>query len=383
MYELRKFVAPEFIFGIGARREVGRYALNFGARQVLVVTDPGVMAAGWVDQLATDLAEQGISYTRFCDVTPNPRDHEVMNGAERYRESGCDVIVAIGGGSVIDCAKGIAIVAANGGHILDYVGIDAIPLPGPPLICIPTTAGSSADISQFAIINAVELKTKVAIISKAIVPDVALVDPETTTSMSGYLTACTGLDALTHAIEAFVSTASSPISDLHALAAVRGVARNLRRAVIDPLDMTAREEMMLASLHAGIAFSNASLGLTHSMAHSLGGYLDLPHGECNALLLPTVIGFNFPAAEERYAAIGQAFGIAPTDGAEGIGLAQLIEQALVLRSSVGIQGGLGQRGLSAGVIDELADRAIHDGCIYTNPRRPSIGDLRDLYAEAY
>lgn len=380
MYELRKFVTPEFIFGAGARREAGRYALNFGARQVLVVTDPGVVAAGWAEELMATLEADGIACTCFSDVSPNPRDHEVMAGAEHYRATACDVILAVGGGSVMDCAKGISIIAANGGHILDYVGIDRIPLPGPPLICIPTTAGSAADVSQFAIINAVELKTKVAIISKAIVPDVALVDPETTTTMSAYLTACTGLDALTHAVEAFVSTASSPISDLHALAAIRGVAHNLHRAVNDPFAMGAREEMMLASLHAGIAFSNASLGLTHSMAHSLGGYLDLPHGECNALLLPTVIGFNFPAAVERYRAIGQAFGLVP-DG-EGALQHQLVEEACALRSSVGIKGGLCQRGFSAGIIDELAERALRDGCIYTNPRRPSLGDLRELYAEA-
>lgn len=182
-YEMRKFVAPEFIFGIGARHRAAFYAQNMQARRAFVVTDPGIAAAGWLDELTENLHESGVETVVFAAVTPNPKDHEVMAGAQRYRDEGCDVIVAIGGGSVIDCAKGIGIVSANGGHILDYEGVDRIPRPGPPLICIPTTAGTAADISQFAIINNTDRHYKIAIISKSVVPDVALVDPETTTTM--------------------------------------------------------------------------------------------------------------------------------------------------------------------------------------------------------
>ncbi len=305
-----------------------------------------------------------------------------MAGAQAYAETECDVIIALGGGSSIDCAKGIAIVAANGGHILDYVGIDAVSLPGPPLICVPTTAGSSADVSQFAIINDAGRRRKVAIISKAIVPDVALIDPETTITLSPELTVGTGLDALTHAIEAYVSSASSPISDLHALAAIRGIRSNLLKALVDPGDISAREELMLASLHAGIAFSNASLGLTHSMAHSLGGYLDLPHGECNALLLSAVVRFNFPATPGRYRRILEAFGskVDQCDEAQaGVLLAREIDE---FRTDAGLVGGLAQRGVSVASISDLAERAMGDGCLYTNPRRPSVADLKALYADA-
>ncbi|NJD05462.1 MAG: iron-containing alcohol dehydrogenase, partial [Methylococcaceae bacterium] len=202
VFELRKFVAPEFIFGVGARHRAGLCARNLNAKRVLIVTDEGVVAAGWLSELLDDLAAEAIDTRVFREVTPNPRDHEVMAGVEVYRSTGCDVIIALGGGSVIDCAKGIVVVAANGGHILDFEGVDTIPLPGPPLICIPTTAGTAADISQFAIISDVARRTKIAIISKTVVPDMALVDPATTLSMPPYLTACTGLDALTHAIEA-------------------------------------------------------------------------------------------------------------------------------------------------------------------------------------
>jgi len=375
-YEMRKFVAPEFIFGIGARHRAAFYAQNMQARRALVVTDPGIIAAGWLDELNESLHESGVATVVFDGVTPNPKDHEVMAGARRYRDEGCDVIIAIGGGSVIDCAKGIGIVSANGGHILDYEGVDRIPRPGPPLICIPTTAGTSADISQFAIINNTDRRYKVAIISKSVVPDVALVDPETTTTMPPYLTACTGLDALTHAIEAYVSTASSPVVDVHALAAIRLIQENLTAAIDDPANTEARENMALASLQAGLAFSNASLGAVHAMAHSLGGYLDLPHGESNALLLDHVIRFNFSAARERYRNIAAVFGLASADErALGAAIA-------ALRQRCGIAAGLATRGVTRGTIEELAPHAERDACLFTNPRRATLADLKTIYAEA-
>lgn len=382
MLELRKFVIPEFIFGVGARHKVSTYLRNFNARRVLLVSDPGVVAAGWLDDLQPDLDEAGVACVRFTGVSPNPRDHEVMQGVAQYLSSSCDVVVAVGGGSVMDCAKGIAVVVANGGNILDYEGVDAIPMPGPPLICIPTTAGTAADISQFAIINAVERRTKIAIISKTVVPDVALVDPETTLTLTPDITAYTGLDALTHAIEAYVSSASSPMSDVHALAAIRLVRDHLVTAVNEPLNLKAREQMMLASLQAGMAFSNASLGATHAMAHSLGGYLDLPHGECNALLLPAVVDFNFSASEDRFMQIGEALGLGMSGGHGIARLNRILDAIHTLRVDTGVEGGLADRGVSRGTVADLAEHAIHDSCIYTNPRRVTAADLRTIYAEA-
>ena len=248
LYEMRKFVAPEFIFGVGARRRVGFYARNMMARRVLVVSDDGVIHAGWLKDVETDLREAGIDFVVFKGLSPNPKDHEVMAGAALYAREHCDVIVALGGGSVIDCAKAIGVVHTNGCSVLRFEGVDQIEAPGPPLICIPTTAGTSADISQFCIIVNSAERYKMAIISKTVVPDVALVDPETTLSMDPYLTACTGMDTLTHAIEAYVSTACSPIVDVHALAAIRLVSGNLEQAVLAPAELPARENMMLASL---------------------------------------------------------------------------------------------------------------------------------------
>jgi alcohol dehydrogenase class IV len=382
LYEMRKFVAPEFIFGVNARHRVGFYARNMMARRVFVVTDPGVIAAGWVRDVIADLTEVGIESVIFQELTSNPKDHEVMAGAEMYARERCDVIVAVGGGSVIDCAKAIGIVHTNGGHILDFEGADQIDIPGPPLICIPTTAGTAADISQFCIIVNSPERYKMAIISKCMVPDVALVDPETTLTMDSYLTACTGIDALTHAIEAYVSTASSPIVDVHALAAIKLIWNNIEQAVSMPNYLPARENMLLGSLQAGLAFSNASLGAVHALAHALGGFLDLPHGECNALLLEHVVRFNIAKASDRYKQIGEAIGLEMTGLTERQRARRITDALSHLRSRLGIVNSLAQRGVRSADIPELAFHALNDACLVTNPRHAQIDDIKVIYGEA-
>lgn len=382
LYEMRKFVAPEFIFGVGARRRVGYYAHHLIARRVLIVSDPGVIAAGWLKDVQTDLGEEGIESVVFDSLTPNPKDHEVAAGVELYEREHCDVIVAVGGGSVIDCAKAIGIVHSNEIAVAAFEGVDQVNVPGPPLICIPTTAGTAADISQFCIITNTAGRYKMAIISKTVVPDVALVDPETTLTMDPYLTACTGLDALTHAVEAYVSTASSPVVDVHALAAIDLVWGNLEQAVANPGLMAARENMLLASLQAGLAFSNASLGAVHAMAHSLGGFLDLPHGECNALLLEHVVRFNMKAAAGRYKRVGEAMGIDMRGMSEAERAKRIVEGLEDLRIRVGVVNSLASRGVRSADVGELARHAVDDACLVTNPRRARIDDLKAIYGEA-
>ncbi len=382
MLELRKFVAPEFIFGPEALQLTGRYLSNFGARKVLIVTDPGVISAGWVDTITEEITKEAVDFTTYSDVSPNPRSEEVMLGAEKYRQEDCDVIVAIGGGSPMDCAKGIGIVCTNNQHILDFEGIDNVSIPGPPLICIPTTAGTSADVSQFAIINNLEKRVKIAIISKTMVPDVALIDPLTTLTMNKHLTACTGMDALVHAIEAYVSTANSPILDLHALEAIRLISKNLPLVVGDLDNIELRGQLMLGSLQAGLAFSNASLGAVHAMAHSLGGLLDLPHGECNAILLGHVISYNFQEAQERFVKIGEALGIKNTNLTSVEMKRAIIEEINSLREVVGIHKNLGDHGTTVASIPELAQNALNDPCMVTNPRVPDRRDIEVIYEEA-
>lgn len=379
---LRKFVSPEIIFGIGARKTVANYAHNFGARKVLVVSDPGVSRAGWLAEIQSHLAEGGIDFVTYTNVSPNPRVEEIMQGAELYREHDCNVIVAVGGGSPMDCAKGIGIVHANGGSILDYEGVDTIQIPIPPLIFIPTTAGTSADVSQFVIVTNLAERVKFSIVSKAVVPDVALIDPETTMTMDPFLSACTGIDAMVHAIEAFVSTGAGPLTDMHALDAMRLINGNIAQLVASPDDVYLREKVMLGSMKAGLAFSNAILGAVHAMSHSLGGYLDLPHGLCNAILLEHVIGYNFPEAPERFKVIAETLGI-ETRGLNGKKIqTRLIDQVVALKKEVGLTQKLGENGVNISDIPTLSDHAMQDPCIVTNPRKSNKRDVETVYEEA-
>ncbi|MEH6578218.1 MAG: alcohol dehydrogenase-like regulatory protein ErcA [Amphritea sp.] len=379
---LRKFVSPEIIFGAGARKTVGNFARSFGARKVLVVSDPGVDAAGWVDDVTQSLRIAGFDYEVFTGVSPNPRAEEVMAGAVFYEQHGCNVIVAVGGGSPMDCAKGIGIVTTHKRHILEFEGVDTIDVPIPPLIFIPTTAGTSADVSQFAIISDQAEKVKISIVSKAVVPDVALIDPETTITMDSFLTACTGVDALVHAIEAFVSTGSGPLTDYHALDAIRLVSENLVDLVKDPMDLKLREQVMLGSMKAGLAFSNAILGAVHAMSHSLGGFLDLPHGLCNAMLLEHVISFNYRSAEDKFKVIAETMGI-DTRGLSSPQIHRRLQDYVIkLKHDVGLNDGLGASGVSISDIPTLSKKALKDPCILTNPRKSSQRDVEVVYEEA-
>jgi alcohol dehydrogenase class IV len=380
---MRKFVAPEFIFGVGSRHRVGHYSRHLSARRVLIVSDPGVVAAGWLNEVQSNLEKVGIESVVFHSLTPNPKDHEVMEGATFYAQQHCDLIVAIGGGSVMDCAKAIGIVFSNGRNILSFEGVDRIDIPGPPLICIPTTAGTAADISQFCIIMNEAERYKMAIISKSLVPDVALVDPETTATMPRSLATFTGIDALSHAIEAYVSTASSPVADIHALAAIELIWNNLEKAVAGNSNETTLENMMLASLHAGLAFSNASLGAVHALAHSLGGYLDLPHGECNSLLMEHVIRFNMKATPERYGQIGRAMGMNLRGLPEKEQTNRITESLSELLRRIGVKDGLTRHGIHLSDVPELARHAYKDACLVTNPRQINVDDIKAIYREAF
>jgi alcohol dehydrogenase class IV len=379
---LRKFLIPEFIFGIDAIKLAGQYARNLGANKVMVVTDPVVTAAGWVNEVLISLDHENIPFVIFSNVSPNPRDFQVMIGVEEYKREKCDAIIAVGGGSVMDCAKGIGIVAANKQHILSYEGVDRVPVAIPPLICIPTTGGSSADVSQFAIINNTAERVKIAIISKSVVPDIALVDPVTLTSLDSLLTAYTGIDALVHALEAYVSNASSVFTDMHAIKAIELIGTHLMDSIHHPLNVELRGKIMLGSLHAGLAFSNASLGCVHSMAHSLGGFLDLPHGKCNALLLPHIIEFNYNAAPEKYGMIGQLLGVSNSSSGFREKRKALLDYSFRLLEEAGITNTLQDEGVKKEDISTLAGKAIKDPCNATNPRKPTKNDLEVLFKEA-
>lgn len=378
----RKFVAPEYIFGVDSRLMAGVFCKKLGGRKVLLVTDEGISKTPWLNEIERELRKISLEYIIFSFVSPNPRDYEIMQGMEIFKQNNCNMILALGGGSVMDCAKGIGIVSSNKGHIIDYEGVDMITRPMPPLICIPTTGGSAADVSQFAIINNTSEHYKFAIISKAVVPDVALIDPLILTSMDSFLTACTGMDVLSHAFEAFVSNANSAFTDLYALESIKLINDHLHDSVVNPNNIQSRAKVMLASLYAGLAFSNASLGCVHSLAHSLGGYLDLPHGECNAILLPHVVNFNFESAADRYKRIAEIFEIPVLGKNENEIKNSFSEYLINFKQTVGINTTLKDKGVSSDIISQLASKAIKDPCNATNPRPPVKDDLKVIYSEA-
>jgi len=376
-FELRKFVAPEFVFGLDARLLIGRYLNNFAAKKILLVTDNGIISSGWLDDVVEVLESENYSYEIFSKVEPNPRIEDVMDGAALYHEEGCDVIVAMGGGSPMDCAKGIGIVSSNNKHIKEFEGVDRVSLPSPPLICIPTTAGSSADVSQFAIISDKSNGIKMAIISKKLVPDVALIDPVTTTTLDSYMTVCGGFDILSHAMEAYVSNASSHITDIHSKEAIQLFSSNIIPALEDPQNIKYRGNLMLASLHAGLAFSNASLGLIHAMAHSMGGLKDSNHGESNALLLEHVIGFNYEYEPEKYLELANNMGIGVVKNKT-----ELINGIKMIKLNAGIDHSLKDVGVRVEDISELSYRAMNDPCLATNPVIPKQSDVEVIFKNA-
>jgi len=330
------FVLPGRIqFGPGVAQTVGDEARPFGQR-VMVVTDPGVHDAGLIEPIVSELERAGLDCTVFADVEANPRIATVEKAAAAAKEHRAEMLVAVGGGSAIDTAKIVAAIVSHGGGVLDYEGYDRVPGPVIPLIALPTTSGTGSEVTFWAVATDVARNYKLAVASVLLAPRVALVDPLLTTSLPPAMTAGTGFDALSHAIEAYTARCSNPISDALALYAIELVALNLERAVHDGSDVEARCGMSLASLTAGISFGNADTSAAHAMGEALGGVFDTPHGLACAVSLPYMTRYNLPAVTEKTARIGQALGL-PTAGLSVHEAAEAtIEGLIALGKRVGI-----------------------------------------------
>ncbi len=379
---LVKFHAPEVVFGPGSLGEAGFAAARLGARRPFVVTDPGIVEAGWVEALLGLLRDAALSPVLWHDVTPNPKDHEIRAAHAAYLASDADVIVAIGGGSVMDAAKGVAILSGNDGDILGYAGVDQVTNPIPPMLMIPCTSGTGADVSQFCIVTDTARSVKITIMGRALVPDISITDPRLLVTMPPELNAATGLDALTHGIEAFVSLAHNPLADTHALTAVGLVCNHLRTTMTDPLQPEARTKMAQASLQAGLAFTNAILGATHAMSHQVGGLLDAPHGVVNGVLLPHVIRYNARATPDRFVDLARSAGI-DVDGLAGEDAAEaLAVHVRRLADDVGVPRSLRHLGVSEADVPRLAATTLHDACLSTNPRSASLAEIEALFRDA-
>jgi alcohol dehydrogenase class IV len=379
---LQKFEVPEIIHGPGALSKIGQCAKRLGGEKILLVTDPGLIAAGWVDQAIQYLKAEDLSYVVYDNVVTNPRDFQVEAGAELYIRKNCDVIAVVGGGSPIDVGKAIAILVSNSGVIHDYEGCNLVTQPIPPMVCAPSTAGTGADVTQFAVITDTTRKVKMTIVSRAIMPEISLVDPLLLQTKSPELIAATGMDTLTHAIEAYVSSLSWILTDPHAVHAIELASRHLVNAM-QRKDLDSLEAMSIACLEAGIAFSNAILGAVHAMAHPLGGAYDMHHGIANTVLLPVVMRHNLPYSPEKYALVAQAMGIniQGLTPEEAAGLA--LEKIRELIEALELPTRLSQLGVRHEDLSLMAEFGQQDVCMCTNPYCYSKQEVEAIYREAW
>ena len=370
------------LFGPGCAKEVGTKAQNLGAKKALIVTDAGLFKFGVADIIVDYLKNAGVDSHVFAGAEPNPTDINVHNGVNEYNANGCDFIVSLGGGSSHDCAKGIGLVTAGGGHIRDYEGIDQSKVPMTPLVAINTTAGTASEMTRFCIITNTDTHVKMAIVDWRCTPLVAIDDPKLMIAKPAALTAATGMDALTHAVEAFVSTAANPITDACAEKAISMISEWLRPAVANGENIEARDAMAYAQYLAGMAFNNASLGYVHAMAHQLGGFYNLPHGVCNAILLPHVCEFNLIACPDRYAKIAQLMGV----NTEGLTITEAAFSAIdairELSASIGIPSGLAELGVKAEDHAVMTSNAQKDACMLTNPRKATDAQVIAIFESA-
>ena len=355
---------------------------DYGWRRALIVTDAVLNKIGMVADIQKSLQARDIVSVVFDGTHPNPTTANVAAGLKILKENNCDCIISLGGGSPHDCAKGIALVATNGGDIRDYEGVDRSAKPQLPMIAINTTAGTAAEMTRFCIITDEVRHIKMAIVDKHVTPVLSVNDSSLMVGMPKSLTAATGMDALTHAIEAYVSIAATPITDACALKAMTMIAENLTHAVEDGSNAAAREAMAYAQFLAGMAFNNASLGYVHAMAHQLGGFYDLPHGVCNAILLPHVQAFNCKAAAPRLRDCAQAMGIDVSQMTAEQGAQACIAEIRSLARQVNIPAGLRDLNVKEADFPILATNALKDACGFTNPIQATHDEIMAIYRAA-
>lgn len=389
MGQITSFFIPNVtLVGEGCSKEIPLRLKNIGGGKPLIVTDQGIVKAGILKVITDILDAAKMKYAIFDQTVPNPTDKNVDAAFEMYKKEKCDSIITLGGGSSHDCGKGVGFLAGNGGKIHDYEGVDKSAKPFPPYVAVNTTAGTASEMTRFCIITDTSRKVKMAIVDWRCTPGVAIDDPVLMMGMPPALTAATGMDALTHAVEAYVSTAATPMTDACAEKAMEFINRYLRRAVANGQDKEAREGMCYAQYLAGMAFNNASLGHVHAMAHQLGGFYDLPHGECNAILLPHVCEYNRIATRRRFGRIARILG----EITEGLSADEASKKAIAaintLSTDVGIPEGLKALGKKYGKDVKEADiptmtaNAQKDACGLTNPRTMTDAAVAGIYKAA-
>lgn len=380
------FMMPSVnFFGPGVIEKIGERAQMLHMEKVLIVTDSFLrqMENGPVKQTEASLQTAGVDYVIFDEVEPNPKIRNVMAGAELYRKENCDSIITVGGGSAHDCGKGIGIVLTNGEDVTKLAGIETLTEPLPPLMAVNTTAGTASEITRHAVLTNEETHLKFVVVSWRNVPLVSFNDPLLMLDVPQRLTAATGMDALCHCVESYVSENRNPITDAQAEKGIKLIGQYLRRAVANGHDLEARTNMAYASLLAGMAFNNADLGYVHAMAHQLGGQYDAPHGVCCAVLMPTVEEWNMIASPERFADIAVFLG----ENIEGLSKMAAAERGIAalrrISEDVGIPANIKSIGADPKDFELMAENALKDGNAFSNPRKGNKEDIMQLFEKAY
>lgn len=378
-----KFFMPAIsLMGADCLKDAGDQVGELGFKKALIVTDKVLGQIGIVKKVTDVLDNKNIEYAIYDETKPNPTVKNVNDGLALLKEKECDFVISLGGGSAHDCAKGIALLATNGGEIKDYEGVDKSKKPQLPMVGINTTAGTGSEMTLFAIITDEERHIKMALVDKHLTPIIAVNDPMLMLAMPKSLTAATGMDALTHAIEAYVSTSATPITDACAEKAIELISNYLVNAFENGQDVEARDMMAYAEYLAGMAFNNASLGYVHAMAHQLGGFYNLPHGVCNAILLPHVQEYNKATSASRLAKIAKIMG----GNIEGLtdeqGADLCIDMIKSLSQTIGIPEGLGVLGVKESDFETLATNALNDACSLTNPRKGNLEEVIAIFKKA-
>lgn len=378
----QRFILNEVsYFGAGCRKELPEVLKRMNLKKALVVTDKGLIKVGTTKLVTDILDEASFPYEVYSEVKPNPTVTNVQQGVEAFKNSNADCIVAIGGGSAMDTAKGIGIVSNNPefADVVSLEGCAPTKNKSVPIVALPTTAGTGAEVTINYVIIDEERQAKMVCVDPNDIPAVAIVDPELTYSLPKSLTAATGMDALTHAIEGYITKGAWVMSDMYELQAIKMIAENLPLAVDEPTNPIGREGMALAQYIAAQAFSNVGLGLVHGMAHPMGSLHDIPHGVANAMLLPTIMEFNMPMCIEKYGIIARTMGV-DTTGMTAEEAAQAACDAVkALAIRVGIPQHLTEIGITEENIPALAAQAITDVCTPGNPREVTEAEIVELY----
>lgn len=372
----------KIIYNAGAIEQIGAAAKQYGSKAMLVTGRNSAKKNGSLDKIVSLLASSGLATAVFAEIESDPSVDIVGRGVDFARENGIDVIVALGGGSPLDAAKAISVMITNPGTIVDYEK-KSPQVNGIPVIAVPTTAGTGSEVSRYVVITDNQRHIKMLIGGETMVPKVAILDPNLTVSMPGHVTAATGMDALTHAMEAYISKVAQPLTLVHSLTAIRLISNNLIKAIVNPENLTARSNMLLGQLHAGFAFSNASVALVHSMSRPLGAYFGVPHGLGNAILLPEVMNFNRVACPEKFVEIAAAMGEITADLSvrEASGLA--IKAINDLFEETGLPKTLMEIGVTRESLPQLSKDAFESGSTLNNPRQPSVDQIIKIYEKIY